>query len=150
MNISTYEARIAALEAQLGPGPSGGTGLLSVVVTPDVELSDNTTLNEKLAAMMPMEPGGEQRIEDKSAKIDNSMDYTITVTPASKWYGIISAGISGESIGETAGSPVSLEIAPVTSGDVVKLNFSAGASETSGGDGGASIVVLQLSKEITE
>ena len=38
MNISTYEARIAALEAQLGPdpGPSGGVAIESITLSPDI------------------------------------------------------------------------------------------------------------------
>ena len=45
MNISTYEARIAALEAQLGPEPVPETGLVSIVFDPDIHLKTNKTIN---------------------------------------------------------------------------------------------------------
>lgn len=105
MNISTYEARIAALEAQLGPGPGPipETGLVSAVVTPDITLDDGTTINSKLAALMPIVSGDDQYLQYTSASpLTESANYTITITPVSNWY----AGVNNE-IG-ALGEPVSV------------------------------------------
>lgn len=90
MNISTYEARIKALEDQLNPpAPGGSTGLLSVVVTPDITLSDGTSLNAKLAEMMPIEgtSDGVPQIRTITAlpetPPESGTEYSFVVTPAS-------------------------------------------------------------------
>lgn len=85
MNISTYEARIKALEDQLNPpGPGGSTGLLSVTVTPDITLSDGTSLNAKLAALMPMAPGKVETITTLRTPSLNET-YSVTIVPGSAW-----------------------------------------------------------------
>jgi len=88
MNISTYEARIAALEAQLGPepGPTPETGLASVVVTPDITLSDGTSLNAKLAAMMPVAESSVNWIDYAAPSLTVGTKYTVRVTPGENWY----------------------------------------------------------------
>lgn len=104
MNISTYEARIAALEAQLGPepGPSGPTtGLLWVTVSPDITLSDNSSLNDALGDLMPIESGDSKTLSI-TGDINREVDYTVTATPGSEWQ-----IISPISPGTTPGSPVS-------------------------------------------
>lgn len=103
MNISTYEARIAALEAQLGPGPGPSgptTGLLSVTVNPDITLSDNSSLNDALADLMPIESGDSKTLS-VTGDINTDVDYTITATPGSEW-----KIISPISPGAAPGSPV--------------------------------------------
>lgn len=59
MNISTYESRIAALEAQLGPGPGPGPGpteigLLRVESTPNPYDTSGTQLNEAITNALPL------------------------------------------------------------------------------------------------
>lgn len=101
MNISTYEARIAALEAQLGPGPGPEpgpvpeTGLVSVVVTPDILLSDGTTINEKLGEMLPMASGTKKETFATTAdQIPVTTTFNVDIVPGSEWYG--SSGVDGE------------------------------------------------------
>lgn len=101
MNISTYESRIKALEDQLNPpGPSGPeTGLVSVVVTPDITLSDGTSLNAKLAAMMPKASGREVINENSLGALE--ADYRVTVKPGTDWYAYKSGttfGAQGEQV----------------------------------------------------
>lgn len=97
MNISTYEARIKALEDQLNPpAPGGSTGLLSVTVSPDITLDDGTSLNAKLAAMMPLR--WEDGTVDPEYPTDHTMDiefntesqmgssHTVTVKPSVNRY----------------------------------------------------------------
>ncbi len=86
MNISTYEARIAALEAQLGPGPEPvqETGIVSVVVTPDITLSDGTSLNAKLAEMMPIESGQENINTQSVGALETQ--YQVTIKPGTTWH----------------------------------------------------------------
>lgn len=100
MNISTYEARIAALEAQLGPGPGPKTGLLSVVFNPDITLDDESSLNEMLADLMPIESGDSKTVSVRGF-INTDVDYTVTATPGSEWQ-----VISPISPGATPGRPV--------------------------------------------
>lgn len=86
MNISTYEARIAALEAQIGPGPGPSTGsVLSVVVTPDITLNNETTLNEKLATLMPVTEF-KQMEEYGTPSLTVGDVYTYRVTPSENYY----------------------------------------------------------------
>lgn len=106
MNISTYEARIAALEAQLGPepGPATKTGLLSVVFTPDFG-----GINARLAELLPMTSGVEKiEILDDTLKVGDT--FSVSVTPGSDWKalafdpgaGVIpSAGDAGETFTAT-------------------------------------------------
>ena len=113
-------------------------------------MSDGTSLNAKLAAMMPLAPDAEQRIKDTNAHFEGDTEYTVTATPRSGWYGIVSGGIGEEATGDTAGAPVSLSFTPVNSGGTVSLIFSAGASATGTDEGQASIVSLSLSHQRQE
>lgn len=150
MNISTYESRIKALEDQLNPpAPSGSTGLLSVVVSPDINLNDGTTLNAKLAALMPVEPDEAPHIVETNAVVVEDTEYTVTATPGSGWYGV-AFGPEGQAIGDTAGTPVSLSLTPTVSGGDIQLAVTAGASATGTEEGQASIVSLQLSRRRQE
>lgn len=89
MNISTYEARIAALEAQLGPGPGPETGLVSMVVTPDILLSDGTTINKKLGELLPMISGNKNvHYETTADQIPVTTTFNVEITPGSEWYGL--------------------------------------------------------------
>ena len=144
MNISTYEARIKALEDQLNPpAPGGSTGLLSVTVSPDITLSDGTSLNAKLAAMMPLEPGAEQRILDTNAEFSQDTEYTVTAKPGNEWYGVV-FGQTGQTIGDTAGAPVSLNLTPTIDGNRIILNATGGASATGTEEGQASMMMLNI------
>lgn len=101
MNISTYEARIAALEAQLGPGPGPvqETGLVSVVVTPDIALSDGNSLNNIIATHMPLVSG--EKIEALTREA-LATEYTVTITPGSSWKAFFTGdGSDAGSVGET-------------------------------------------------
>ena len=89
MNISTYEARIAALEAQLGPGPVPETGLVSMVITPDILLTDGTTINEKLNTFLPKESGVENlTFETTADQIPVITTFNVEIVPGSEWYAV--------------------------------------------------------------
>ena len=80
MNISTYEARIKALEDQLNPpGPGGATGLLSVTVNPDIR-----GVNAQLAAMLPLLTGNRE-ITILDENVQEGDTFTVSVTPSSDW-----------------------------------------------------------------
>ena len=150
MNISTYEARIKALEDQLNPpAPGGSTGLLSVTVSPDITLSGGTSLNAKLAAMMPLEPDARQDIVETDAEVAEDTEYTVTAKPGSEWYGIV-VGPSGRAIGDTAGAPVSLNCTTIIDGHDIVLGVLGGASTTGTEEGQASVVSLNIKHRRTE
>lgn len=150
MNISTYEARIKALEDQLNPPvPGGSTGLLSVTVSPDITLGDGTSLNAKLAALMPLEPDADQRILDTDAGLSRDTEYTVTAKPGNEWYGVV-VGQTGRTIGDTAGAPVSLNLTPTITGNRIILNANVGASATGTEEGQASMVKLNIERNIQD
>lgn len=108
MNISTYEARIAALEAQLGPEPGPGTetGILSVVVEPNIPLEGGSTVNDELSAVMPVTSGNTLGFtKTPLTPLVESSTYTVTVTPGSNWYAAIDRPHEAEK-----GAPVSKTI----------------------------------------
>lgn len=152
MNISTYEARIAALEAQMGPVPGPETGLVSVVLNPDITLLDGTTLNAKLAEMMPIESTGVHqniRAVASSSSLVLSQDYSVEVTPGASWCGLGNAmGGSGMNVGEV-GSPLTMQVSPALEAvghDWVVLRFAAGASsEPTPSQDTASMISVQIS-----
>lgn len=111
MNISTYEARIKALEDQLNPpGPGGSTGLLSVTVSPDITLSDGTSLNAKIAEHMPILDTGEFPLNFNTQNaLEDGVAYSVTATPGSTWQASIYNGDEGSS--GTIGQPVTITIA---------------------------------------
>ena len=84
MNISTYESRIKALEDQLNP-PAGANGLLSLVITPDITLSDSSSLNAKLAEMMPVE-NGVNVLDFVANALTVGDNYSFTYTPSAGYY----------------------------------------------------------------
>lgn len=111
MNISTYEARIAALEAQLGPGPGPApeTGLVSMVVTPDILLSDGTTINEKLGELLPMASGTKSVTYNTTAdQIPVTTTFNVEITPGSEWYGLKGFSEQGQPIMGEKGEKTSL------------------------------------------
>ena len=62
-------------------------------------MSDGTSLNEKLAAMMPVAVGEERSLKD--SVLVTSGDYAFTITPSSELYAFgsdISAGQKGEAV----------------------------------------------------
>ncbi len=81
MNISTYEARIAALEAQLRPGSANG--ILSMTITPDI-VNDGTSLKDRLQTMMPITDEREIIWNLQSALPES--EYTVKITPSNGSY----------------------------------------------------------------
>ena len=64
-------------------------------------MSDGTSLNAKLAAMMPIDAGGMEGIEEEPlTPLSPETVYTVTVTPGSNWYGFASntAGEKGATL----------------------------------------------------
>ena len=100
MNISTYEARIKALEDQLYP-PGEATGLLSLIVSPDITLSDSSSLNSKLAELMPVE-NGVNVLDFVANALTVGDKYSFTYTPSSGYYAYDFSG--GDPV--PAGTPV--------------------------------------------
>lgn len=113
-------------------------------------MPDGTSLNAKLAAMMPLEPGTQQRIEDANAIVVEDTEYTVTATPTSEWYGVVSAGRAGEVIGDTAGAPVSFSLAPTVIGDNIRFSVTAGASATGTDEGQFSMVLMDFEHQRQE
>lgn len=119
MNISTYEARIAALEAQLGPGPGPvpETGLASMVVTPNILLSDGTTINEKLGELLPMISGNKNvQYETTAEQIPVTTTFNVEITPGSEWYALKGFGEQGRPIFGEKGEKNSLSFTPDSEG----------------------------------
>ena len=86
MNISTYEARIKALEDQLNPpGPSGEGGILSVTVTPDITLFDGTTLSDWLSDTLPIAEGVVNQLLNSRDALINDQLYEVSATPIGNW-----------------------------------------------------------------
>lgn len=123
MNISTYEARIAALEAQQGPepGPVQETGVISITVHPDILLNNGNTLNDKLSLLMPSTKEG-QIFSDHTTDTAMEKTYNITVVPGSAWYGFV-----GNAIGEEPGQPVTGSVTLNYEQDHEHLAVNAGA-----------------------
>ena len=90
MNISTYESRIKALEDQLNPpvpGPVAETGLISMTFTPDILLTDGTTINKKLGELLPMESGLQTvSFITTTDQIPVTNTFTVNIVPGSEWY----------------------------------------------------------------
>lgn len=131
MNISTYEARIAALEAQLGPGPGTAKGILSVVVTPDINLNNGSTLNAALAEMMPVtETGDGYSVMVPAGTLGQSYSITLEVSSdkyAGAFYYDESAGGRQEIFAENMGEPLTVQVQ--TEGTNAKnLSFSVSAT----------------------
>lgn len=103
MNISTYEARIAALEAQLGPGPGPvpETGIVSIKITPDLTLVGDVSLNSALRERLPLNSGEQEFTFNSIDHLENGDTYTVKVTPGTTWQAnIVDSGEPG-TIGET-------------------------------------------------
>lgn len=131
MNISTYESRIAALEAQLGPGPGPGpkTGLVSIVFDPDIPLKTNKTINETLSEITPKESGTEM-ISAETKTFDEGDEYSFTITPGNEWYGV---GVTSGGMGSgDRGKPYTAVAQVVKDADNnnLVLNIGAGAAAT--------------------
>lgn len=93
---------------------------------------------------MPMESGAPQRLEDANAVVVEDTEYTVTATPASEWYGVVSAGIAGEVTGDTAGAPVSFSLTPTVTGGNIRFSVSAGASSDGTEEGQFSMVLMNF------
>lgn len=108
MNISTYEARIKALEDQLNPpGPGGEPYVISAVVTPNITLNEGGTINEKLAALMPITENQENQNYGASLTVGDT--YTVRVTPGENYY-VYKMGDNGpEWAGGAAGEAVDIQ-----------------------------------------
>ncbi len=146
MNISTYEARIAALEAQMGPGPGPvqETGVVSITVTPNIQL-DNGTLNNKLSQLMPLTTEGPYPV-DYTTNTPMEQTYNVTVVPGSAWY-----GFAGEVIGEEPGQPVTSQVTLGYEQNQEHLAFNAGAlSDPANESAPYSIVSVDISGVIRE
>lgn len=111
MNISTYEARIAALEAQLGPGPGPvtGGGILSVVLTPDITLVGNVSFNDGLTGKMPIEYG-ESKTEEGVCDIEPNTPFNIELTPDSNGYPFYEDPSSGDYVIGDKGQSMNFQI----------------------------------------
>lgn len=111
MNISTYEARIAALEAQLGPGPGPvtGGGILSVVLTPDITLAGNVSLNDGLTGVMPIEYG-ESKTKEGICDIEPNTPFNIELTPDSNGYPFYEDPSSGDYVVGDKGQSMKFQI----------------------------------------
>lgn len=130
MNISTYEARIKALEAQLGPGPGPvpETGLVSIVFDPDIHLKTNKTINETLSEITPKESGTEM-ISAETTTFDEGDEYSVTITPGSEWYGVV---IKSDGMGSGDQGEPYTAVAQVVkdANNNLVLNIGAGAAAT--------------------
>ena len=94
-------------------------GLMSVTVTPDITLSDETSLNEKLAELMPIAIGDNQTLSVNATLVDDTK-YTVTITPNSDLFAF------GDTLAEQKGKPLTID---VTVEDLT-LEFGVGAAET--------------------
>ena len=133
MNISTYESRIKALEDQINPpGPSGGTGLLSVVVTPDITLSDGTTVNQRLKEQLPMSEAGMLQLNETTLSLEAGEAFSVTVTPGSDWYAfkvLNEGGFAPDPL--VKGTAYRFEVEAETNPDSsIGLHFGCGAAPT--------------------
>ena len=149
MNISTYEARIKALEDQLNP-PGPETGLVSVVVTPDITLSDGKSLNAKIAEFMPMQSGeiSVAGTPHNTVQFEEGTEFTFTVTPGSDWYG---AGIipkQGMVTGEQGTPLVFTEKVFSDGGVTLNLAPKCGAAKSLPPGDDSPIISINISKNI--
>ena len=146
MNISTYEARIKALEDQLNPPGPAVSGLLSVVVNPEITLADTTSLNAKISEMMPIEPSNDPMFIRETllagALVAGNV-YNVSVTPSPDWYAVISAG-PDPFISDTPGMTITNGITAVQDENYITLNVTVLASETGTEEGSSATLVLQL------
>ncbi len=94
-------------------------GLMSVTVTPDITLSDETSLNEKLAELMPIAIG-EQQTLNVHAELVADTEYTITITPNSDLYAF------GDTLAQQKGEPLTINVTV----ENLELEFGVGAAET--------------------
>ena len=115
MNISTYEARIAALEAQLGPGPSGGRGIESILISPDIG-----GINAVLAATSFYYEDGltSDEVPEWGRLISvtkNTTDFLpetvdVTVTPSDGLYAVYMDPSSGVATFGDVGAPATFKV----------------------------------------
>lgn len=120
MNISTYEARIAALEAQQGPGPSDEGGILSVTVTPDINLSLGGTLNSWLSDNLPLADGKISQLLSSQDALINDQMYEVSATPGGNWR----MNVSGSGFGQPG---VSMTGSATVTNSALRINIISGS-----------------------
>ena len=94
-------------------------GLMSVTVTPDITLNDETSLNEKLAELMPIAIGDNQTLSVNATLVDDTK-YTVTITPGSDFFAF------GDTLAQQKGEPLTIDITV----ENLALEFGVGAAET--------------------
>ena len=147
MNISTYEARIAALEAQLGPGPGPvqETGLVSMKITPDILLTDGTTLNEKLNTLLPKVSGTQNvSYETTADQIPVTDTFNVELVPGSEWYALNGFDESHEPTFGEKGANTSVSFTPYNEGNRELILHVAGIAASNNNSSDPSFTIATL------
>ncbi len=132
MNISTYEARIKALEDQLNPpGPSGGTVIESITLSPDVAginaVLEEMTFDYESGAPDELIPWARKFLVTRSTKDTLPQTVDVTITPTEGLYAMFNDTSTGTvsygEIGAPATFTLTMETGPA-------LNIRLGALNT--------------------